>query len=109
MKCVNSKCEKRNFCEKVHKINGYKIGDDEVIIIPNQFYYELNISNRLAKRGIPSNGFEFGCMKLIEGKDESGLLYINDEFITDFEFGELLDSCNHAFTEMIESGELKLG
>lgn len=109
MKCVNSKCEKRNYCEKVHSLNGIKFEEDETIIIPNQFYFELNFSNRLAKRGIPSDGFEFGCMKLVEGENESGLFYINDEFITSFEFGELIDSCNNAFREMVASGEVKIG
>lgn len=109
MKCMNSKCEKRIYCEKVHRLNGIKFGEDERIIIPNQFYFELNVSNRLAKRGIPANGFEFGCMKLVEGENESGLLYINDSYITDFEFGELLDSCNNAFTEMIANGEIIIG
>ena len=48
-------------------------------------------------------------MKLVEGENESGLLYINDSYITDFEFGELLDSCNNAFTEMIANGEIRIG
>ncbi|MBS5985249.1 hypothetical protein [Clostridium sp.] len=108
MKCANSKCEKISYCEKVHNMNGIKFGEDETIIIPNQFYFELNFSNRLAKRGIKSDGFEFGCIKLEEGENESGLLYVDNELITSFQLGELIDNCNNALREMVASGEVKI-
>lgn len=108
MICTKDNCNKKAFCEKIHKLNGYTLGTDEVVIIPNQFYFELNANNRLAKRGIPSDGFEFGCMKLIECKNGDGSLYINDRHIIDFNFNELLEDCNNAFREMIKNDEIKI-
>lgn len=108
MICTKDNCDKKSFCEKIHNSNGYTLGADEVVIIPNQFYFELNASNRLAKRGIPSEGFEFGCMKLLECENGDGSFYINDKHITNFGFNELLDICNNAFYEMIKNGEIKI-
>ena len=108
MICTKDNCDKKYFCEEVHNLNGYKLNVDEVIIIPNRFYFELNMGNRLAKRGIPNDGFEFGCMKLLESENECGSLYINNTHITNFEFTELLDSCNSAFSEMVRNGDIKI-
>lgn len=111
MKCVNSKCENRNACEKVHKTNGINIDEDNTIFIPNRFFFQLNSSNRLAKRGVPSEGFTFGCftMKQNNGEVEGGSLYINGNHITNFDLMELIDMSNNAFHEMIESGEVRIG
>lgn len=77
-------------------------------MIPNRFYFELNMGNRFAKRGVSKDGFKFGCMSLKEGEDNKYLFYINNELITDFEFIDLLDTCNSCFSEMIANGDVKL-
>lgn len=111
MKCINAKCEKRSYCEKTHTLNDLKIGKDIDIVIPNRFFFELNISNRLAKIGVPSEGFEFGCLKMIQKNEEveGGALYINDSHVADFELSELIEMSNNAFREMIANGEIKIG
>lgn len=110
MKCINSKCEKRDYCEKVHFLNGLKIDEDNKIVIPNRFFFGLNINNRLAKIGVPNEGFTFGCFKMIQNNDEveGGSLYINGNYIADFELSELIEMSNNAFKEMIENGEIKI-
>lgn len=108
MKCTNIECEKRNYCENIHKLNDRKLNEDETIFIPNRFYYDLNYSNRFVKRGVPSDGFIFGCYKLIEGENGCYSLFINDKQIANFKFSELVDYCNDAFTEMIENGDIKI-
>ena len=109
MKCMNINCEEREFCEKVYKLNGYKLGEDDRIMIPNQFYFELNIGNRFVKRGVPKEGFKFGCMSLKENQNDDYVFYIDNNPITDFTFGDLIDSCNSAFSEMIANGDIKIG
>jgi len=111
MKCINEKCEMRNYCEKSHALNDLKINEDMDIVIPNRFFFELNTSNRLAKRGVPTEGFTFGCFKMIQKNDEveRGALYINDNHIIDFDLTELIEMSNNAFIEMIENGEVRIG
>ncbi|CEQ00433.1 Uncharacterised protein [[Clostridium] sordellii] len=109
MKCINNECEKKQYCEKIHMLNDCELGKSDLILIPNQFYFELNFGNRLVKRGIPSNGFKFGCMKLSESENGDISFYINNEYITDLNYNELLDCCNNSFSEMIASGEIKIG
>lgn len=111
MKCINEQCKIRNHCEKTHTLNNLKINKDIDIVIPNKFFVELNISNRLAKRGIPSEGFTFGCFRLVQKNDneEVGSLYINDNYVADFDLSELIEMSNNAFREMIENGEIKIG
>ena len=81
------------------------------LVIPNIFFFELNISNRLAKIGVPSEGFEFGCLKMIQKNEEveGGALYINDSHVADFELSEIIEMSNSAFREMIANGEIKIG
>lgn len=109
MKCINNECEKKQYCENIHMLNGCELGNSDSILIPNQFYFELNFSNRLVKRGIPSDGFEFGCMKLNESENGRISFYINNEYISDFNYDELVNCCNNSFSEMIASGEIKIG
>jgi hypothetical protein len=108
MKCINEKCDKRSFCGKVHISNKSILGEDETIYIPNRFFYDLNVSNRLVKRGIPDGEFNFGCFKLAENKDGSSSLYMNNKHCINFSFSELVDTCNNAISEMIENGEIKI-
>lgn len=111
MKCIDEKCNHRKSCEKVHLLNGFNLNENNNIVIPNQFFFELNCSNRLAKRGVPSEGFTFGCFSMKEnnGQVEGGSLYINGNHITDFELSELIEMSNNAFSEMIENGEIRIG
>lgn len=108
MKCTNIDCEKINYCEKIHELNDCKLNDDETIFIPNEFYHDLNYSNRFVKRGVPSSGFIFGCYKLIDSDNGCYSLFINDIQIANFKFSELMDCCNEAFREMIENGDIKI-
>ena len=108
MKCTKDNCSKKNFCENIHNLNGDVLGANETIRIPNKFFVELNIGNRLVKRGIPSEGFEFGCMKLLS-ENGKGAFYINDKHIIDFTLEELVESSNNAFYEMIQNREIKIG
>lgn len=108
MKCINNECEKKQYCEKVHTLNNYELGNSNLILIPNQFYFELNFGNRLVKRGIPSEGFNFGCMKLIESENGNISFYINNEYVSEFKYNELVEQCNNAIAEIITSGEIKI-
>lgn len=110
MKCVNEKCEQKVYCEKAHLLNRTELGKDQTIIIPNKFFVEANLNNRLVKWGIPSEGFEFGCMKLVESKKQNDtfILYINDKCMTEFQLSELVEICNSSFSEMVNNGEIKL-
>ena len=108
MRCINNECSKRKYCEKVHELNGYKLNEQEGIMIPNYFYYELNKNNRFAKQGVSKEGFVFGCKKLIETKEDKYSFFINDVHIVDFDYMELLNDCNRVFSEMVNSGEIKI-
>lgn len=108
MKCINNECEKKQYCENIHMLNGCELGNSDSILIPDQLFFELNFGNRLAKRGIPSNGFKFGCMELSESENGGISFYINNEYISEFSFNELLDCCNNSFLEMMSSGEIKI-
>lgn len=111
MKCINEKCENRTYCENIHNLNDLKINENTDILIPNRLFFELNRNNRLAKTGIPIEGFAFGCFKIIPKNNnaEVSSLYINDNHITDFELMELIEMSNNAFREMIRSGEIGIG
>lgn len=113
MRCINEKCEMRKHCEKAHTLNNLKMNEDMEVVVPNRFFFELNINNRLAKIGVPSEDFTFGCFKIIKGYDkdfdiETGSLYINDNHVIDFSLTDLIDMSNTAFREMIEMGEIEI-
>lgn len=111
MKCINEKCNHRKSCEQVHLLNGFNLNENNKIVIPNRFFFELNTSNRLAKIGVPSEGFEFGCFNMKQNNDEveGGSFYINDNHVADFDLSELIEMSNNAFGEMLRDGEIKIG
>lgn len=110
MKCILKNCEKRKYCEKAHKSQDIILGKDDTILIPNEFFSELNMGNRLAKRGIPEDGYEFGCFELVESPLGSGqgILSINEKIIASFKFRELMNYCNDSFNNLIENEAIKI-
>lgn len=107
MRCINLQCEKRKICEHIYKMNGLDIDINDEIIIPDQLFYELNISNRLVKRGIPEE-YEYGCIKLVKNEEGNAELYIYDNLVTKFTFTELVETANNAFNNLIKNGYIKI-